>query len=355
MKSKRFFIVSIIVLLSQLGFGFDDKSAPSLPGINQQLGATKTPTDAKILCYKLAPVSRSALQPYILVPAADNSDFPNGICAEVDDDHPLVQRDKIAIGIYGDKAAWSAIELINLNITFQKGSTLNPAPVRQTVSTSNTFVFAEQKDHAEYVEWPVPIAGDTIPEITVKVLYRSGKTEELLTLLDQTYPQVHNLSYFNISTGVVASTLHDPTFARVQTAAAVGTPNQPGFQPATFATQQTAGDPVIAPVLMFTFYYPPFDAERSWHKGDLIPQPNIGFSLTSPSTDFFVGGASEIQRHVQLVAGLHIGKITELPTVPFDDPTSNAAPITRKSFHFGAFYGLTFNIDFIKGLFGGSK
>lgn len=376
----------------------DDNAAPSLTGVVALPGDTTPPTDSKTktLCFDLLPVQKSKLQPYYLFPDGDQSHFPGLInkCAKIDEKHPLLKGDKIAVGIYADKNDWYKVELLNLNITAPAATPLNPAPVRATVTLPQiNYNVLERQYQTFYIKWPSPLAGDTVPEITVKALYYSqaeaddnddsdatgkkenkpqskrkatkdqskkpvGETkpenqEELISIWDETYPQIHNPSYFNIATGVVGSTLHNPTFSRVQTSAQVGQPSDPNFVAAHFATQRTANDPVIAPVLMFTVYVRPFDAERSWHPKDLIPEPSIGFSLTSPADDFFFGASTEIFRHVQAVAGLHVGKVNELASVPFDDPTSNAAPLVNQEFHLGFYGGLTFNIDFIKGLFGG--
>ena len=114
---------------------------------------------------------------------------------------------------------------------------------------------------------------------------------------------------------------------------------------------------VVVPVLFFTSYlFHKIDPEAPFEKWDLVPQPSLGFSLTSPSGDFFFGGTSEFfVRNVQLVYGLHYGQTTHLVPNQVNDPASKDAQATQKVFNKGAFAGLTFNIDFIKGLFGGGK
>ena len=109
-------------------------------------------------------------------------------------------------------------------------------------------------------------------------------------------------------------------------------------------------------MLFFTAYlFHPIDAEVPFERMDLLPQPSVGFSLTSPSGDLFIGGSSEFfKRNVQLVYGYHYGQTTHLVPGQIDHPLSKDAPQTTKRFDGGAFVGLTFNIDFIKGLFGGA-
>jgi hypothetical protein len=231
---------------------------------------------------------------------------------------------------------------------------------------------------AFYVPWPIKLGGDTIPTITVTALYRppaavsavitnssptpkdgaptttvststtvTPSPDQAITLLSMPLPQVHPLYYYNVAMGVVASTVHNPSFYRLQQTA-----QSPGIA-ASYATVRDNGDPSIAPVVLFTAYFCPLDAERRWNPKDLIPGLSFGFSLTSPSTSFYVGASVEIRRNVQFVAGLNVAKVTALAPVGFVDPASSAAPVTKQSFRKGGFAGLTLNIDFIKGLFGG--
>ena len=175
------------------------------------------------------------------------------------------------------------------------------------------------------------------------------KPESTVTLHQVAYPQVHSLSYFNIATGVVGSTIHNPSFIRSKTALASGS------TPAQFATVKDNGDPTVHPVLFFSAYlFHPLDAETQFHWSDMIPAPGVGFSLTAPAGNFFFGGSSEFfRRNVQIIYGLHYGQVTHLAPTGVDDPSSSTAPVTQQRFSRGAFAGLTFNIDFIKGLFGG--
>ena len=343
--------------LSQHAYGQDSGgNPPAFSGVvvRGKDYASSKPSDFRetvLLCFTLVSVSSLSVQPYILQPGYLQGD-PKAPCSTIDEKHPLVDGQKLVIAIAARQDMWGKkIELINVNLTTQQATPLNPAPVRGVVTPRGLSV----KTGILYVPWPSRLAGDTVAEVTIKMLYLppgSGAKETVISLLDMSYPQVHSLSHYNVATGVVGSTVENPSFFRVQTSAASGTPGSPGFTPAQFKTIKNGGDPEVAPVLMFTIYVPPFDAERAWRAKDLIPQPSFGFSLSSPSTDFFFGASSEIRRNIQFVAGLHVGKVTTLVQPAFDDPTSSTAPQTQQSFAKGAFFGLTFNIDFIKGLFG---
>jgi phosphoribosyl-AMP cyclohydrolase len=183
--------------------------------------------------------------------------------------------------------------------------------------------------------------------------------EKLLTLLNVTYAQVHSLYTFNIATGMIYSWLRNPSWTREETSGAIPCPSgQTGCVPVPemYATVANPAPREIDPVLFFTVYaFGKFDAERKWHWTDLKPEPSIGLSLSSPSTDFFGGGSSEVWRGVQVVYGVHRGKINALTPTLTNDPTSSAAPLTTTHFANKFFFGVTFNITFIQTLFGGGK
>jgi hypothetical protein len=56
-------------------------------------------------------------------------------------------------------------------------------------------------------------------------------------------------------------------------------------------------------------------------------------------------------RNVQLVYGAHLGRVPKLGANGSQNPTDSTAPQTTTSLHVGPFVGLTFNLDFLKGLF----
>ncbi len=166
------------------------------------------------------------------------------------------------------------------------------------------------------------------------------------------YPQIHALYPYNISTGLLISSLRDPTFTKNKTKAAVLDDAGKVKTPAEYQVVTDKGEPRPMPALFFTWYVKSFDAQRKWTPGDLIPRPSLGFSLTAPSENFFFGGSSEITRNVQLAAGWHYGKVTVRGPIPVDDANIDTVPATVKRFQSGAYFGLTFNIAFIKALFG---
>ena len=189
----------------------------------------------------------------------------------------------------------------------------------------------------------------------------SAPSEETLNLLNATYHQTHNLSRYNVATGMIYSTLRSPSWTRQEVAAPVtcpvGSPQPCVPSPALY---QTVPNPpsshAIDPVLFFMVYLKRLDSERKWHPSDMIPALNLGLSLSSPATDYFFGLSSEVFfRGVQIVGGRHIGKVNELAPPGVNDPTSSAAPAIVTRFHPAWYFGLTFNINFIQSLFSPGK
>jgi hypothetical protein len=317
-----------------------------------------------------APPSVKMVQPFYLVPAKDDptkKDNPTKKDDPTKKDNPtkLYAGQKLIVQIvYPIKpalppdaaiaAVTATIPLITIDIGSTQATAINPNPVRQTQGISTLLSLSastkiEPVDKLYACAYKEPLIGDTIPTVTITALVATPT--DPLTLLQASLPQVHTLSYFNVATGIVASTIRDKSFPRVPSATATAT------NPAQYTTVPQNADPNIMPVLFFTAYLiRPIDAEVPFERQDWTPEPSIGFSLTSPATDFFFGGSSEFfKRNVQLVYGLHHGQTTHLVPGQANDPTSKDAPQTQKRFDNGAFVGLTFNIDFIKGLFSGGK
>jgi hypothetical protein len=161
-------------------------------------------------------------------------------------------------------------------------------------------------------------------------------SDQPINLLTYTLPQVHTLSYFNLTSGIVVSSIKTASFTNT------GTPTAPTW---ISTTNSITFDPILA----LTAYFKPIDAERPWQRSDLIPGMSIAFSLSSPTTNFYFGGSSEFPklRNVQLIYGLSLFRTSTLEP-PY---TSNTA-VTKQSFSAGGFAGVTFNIlGFIQTLF----
>jgi len=162
-------------------------------------------------------------------------------------------------------------------------------------------------------------------------------SDQTVNLLNYTYAQAHALSRFNLASGVVFDFIKPPNLSNV------GSQSSPNYV-------STAGAPLIDAVLAVTVYFKPIDAERQFHKSDLIPGGTVGFSLTSPSSNFYVGGSSEFFiRNLQIMGGAAFLKVSELgPTA--SGSTTVTSTIQQEKVR--GFFGISFNISgFLQSLF----
>jgi hypothetical protein len=161
-------------------------------------------------------------------------------------------------------------------------------------------------------------------------------SDQTLNLLSYTLPQVHALSYFNLASGVVVSSIKTNSFVNT------GTSSAPNWT-------STKNGITVDPILALTAYFKPIDAERPWRKSDLIPGATLAFSLSSPTTNFYFGASSEFPklRNVQMTYGFSLVRGSVL-----EPPFTSSAAVTNPHFFKGGFVGLTFNITgFIQSLF----
>jgi hypothetical protein len=168
--------------------------------------------------------------------------------------------------------------------------------------------------------------------------------DQTLPILNQPLPQTHSLYYYNVSSGVFVTTIRTRSF---------------GFAAGSSSTTnsgtpiQTGSSLIVDPVISLTRYLKPFDAERHWQPADLFPGITLSFSLSAPTSNFYVGGSSEFQRYLQLNYGFAIAKTPKLTPQAFV-PSSATSPPTVQVFSKGAYLGLTFNISgLIQGLSSG--
>jgi hypothetical protein len=148
---------------------------------------------------------------------------------------------------------------------------------------------------------------------------------------------------YNLASGVIVSTIRTPSFA-FSTALATnnGTP------------LQTGSTLLVDPVIFLGRYLKPFDAESLERKGDILASTavNLGFSLSSPTNNFYLGGSNELLRYVQFNYGFALARVPKLAADTFV-LGSATTPNTVQVFKKGAYFGLSFNISgFVQGLTG---
>jgi hypothetical protein len=252
---------------------------------------------------------------------------------------------------------------------------------------------------------PFPItwqdAGTTAPQSVA-----SGQpADQTVSLINLTLPQTHSLSYFNIAAGVIVDFKSPPVFGWVPASGFTGLPSNftpagptsttsatvsysvdpktgctispiPPTPPSTTPTgnyyayecptQVSTGPKPVDPVLVLTGYFPPVDAEvpwriasRNWWR-DVLPGPSIGISLSSPASNFYIGGSNEfLVRNLQLFYGVAFHNIPNAlapgSTQPLWGGTGTAPTVgTISRLQKGFFFGATFNLSgFVQSLFGG--
>ena len=105
-----------------------------------------------------------------------------------------------------------------------------------------------------------------------------------------------------------------------------------------------------------TVYIKPVDPLRPMSKWDRItPSPTFGFAFVDPHENAFVGASIEPLRSLQVLAGLHFGKTSHERTAENtdkNDPLSATPKVTDKKFEARFFVGVSFNVNFIKTMFG---
>jgi hypothetical protein len=180
--------------------------------------------------------------------------------------------------------------------------------------------------------------------------------DQTVALLNFQFAQSHTLTYYNLASGVVYS------FNKSRTFGFTGCP-----PPATAMCMptQTGSSAIVDPVLLFTIYPFPWDAEAHCpHNFCLIhPRTNppgfsFGLSLSSPSSSFYAGASFEVLRLLQLFGGYNWSKSAALAPSTTSQPsmaTSSGTPVTIQKFYGAPALGLTFNVSgFIQGVVGGA-
>jgi hypothetical protein len=86
------------------------------------------------------------------------------------------------------------------------------------------------------------------------------------------------------------------------------------------------------------------------------PGLNVGFSLTSPTSSFYLGLSLELFRNIELVLGDNFQIVQRLPSPPVAISNAATTATTSSTFANGVSAGLTFNISgFIQGVVGSAS
>jgi hypothetical protein len=200
---------------------------------------------------------------------------------------------------------------------------------------------------------PSAITWQDVGAATPATVTGGQPADQNVSLLNLQLPQAHTLSYYNLSAGVVYSTVHSRTYGVPPTM-----PGQTGMTLISTDTETLTSDTAtVDPVLLLTTYPWPIDAERACGFKCIYktnPGLSIGLSLASPASSFYAGASFELFRNMQLVLGVNWAKEARLPSPAVQITATTTTAVTRQEFSRGVFYGVTFNVSgFVQRLFGG--
>lgn len=271
-----------------------------------------------------------------------------------------------------------------LSFTTDKGTPPDLAPVRPTTQLSAQARDAHRFDTSRALrDFVMPFGGGFPPHTIIKASISSvlnalkedsisittstpsddgdGKTTKLATevknvqlIKDDLYPQIRPLYRFNFTTGVVFSFLRDPTNIRVKTE--LDDPATTDKKEDRYKDGTIKGDVSVIPMFAVTVYPTLLDISAPMSIWDRVrPSPTFGFAFVNPQENAFVGASIEPLRSMQFLVGVHVGKVSKersAENTDKDDPASTTVKTTDKRFGTSLFIGASFNVNFVKTMFG---
>lgn len=264
------------------------------------------------------------------------------------------------------------------------GTPINSTPVRPTFDIKLQAGRDEPRYNSTeaYVDYVIPIgrtlAGDEILKVTLSTYLRhrtsdtritktetgastekgtgtvteqqEDKSEVVDLIAKDQWPQVRPLYVYNLAAGVFGSRLSNPSFVKVLSVA--NDPTTDANETRYRIETRNPGDRVM-PTVAFSWAYVPVDTQRGLSWRDLLPRPTLAFSLTSPADDMFGGISLEIVRNTHVFVGVHYGKVKRIvPRADVGEDSVETPPLTDEKRDTALALGLSFNIGFIKELFG---
>lgn len=195
---------------------------------------------------------------------------------------------------------------------------------------------------------------NAIPEVSI-FTERPSATDpaklETVTLVEKVrYPQFRAKYHYAVTTGAFFSGLRSHAFSKVKV-----TPDNPDTKDvdeSAYRTDRVQTGRQARPAVAVSFSIPGVDVQRNCGRDCLIPFLTLGFGLTSPKDDVFLGASFTPRRNLFLFIGAHRGVVKSV--VPRDEVTeqANATPpetVDRATWSWST--GLSFNFPFITQLF----
>jgi hypothetical protein len=252
-----------------------------------------------------------------------------------------------------------------LQVTLTEAAEPNPAPLRPVYDAATKAFKCSPCPAPEppatrlpYTDEILPadreLRGGNVPDvgITYPVDGDDGEKSEPVTVVRSVLPQVRSLYRFNLSAGMALSSLDEVKYSRKTLTA--DDPDTADVHEGAYQTVKTGNTFQIQPLVAFTVYWLPMDIQETFAWTDLLPSPTIGFGLLSPLDNLYLGFSHEFVRNLQLVWGLHLGKVTHLLDEDADalELRFADAPKTVQAFEAGLFGSIQFNFNFFARMFG---
>ena len=358
--------------------------------------------------------ARSVFYDFIVTPQG----APPGFLLALRPEYPVVTEDDRLYAIVTNRTLRDHAYGFTLSVTRQSAPPPNLGAVRPTFDVSKPVAWVHPTVHIDI--GPVPglpcpepkqaqppidaesletairdsvlpfqerLRGNDIPVVTISTYARQTTTDKSTTkvdsgketvvketiteakpvdvLKDVKYPQVRALYRFNFSTGVALSSLREPSFTTVKTAA--DNPDTATVNESRFRLEETPGERRTLPLFLLSTHARRVDIQEPvWRRclrflacpgWRALPAASFGFALTSPADNFFVGATTEVLENIHLFVGAHNGKVSsrivlardengvEVPIENLDRDGTNPPTVPTRRWEFA--WGVHFNINII--------
>lgn len=274
-------------------------STSGLAGLSYAAGDWNTvmPTDDKrvILCYRLVPTN-SASQPFTLEPTDFKQNDPDPTiaqfwkdkkkspCTTVDNTHPLLERQILVVAIDArDTNAkheptntplnTARMTVLNINLTTQPGTPLNPAPVRPSLSTAS-ITAVNLGPSIYYLRWPIQLLGDTVPTLNINTVYVGPASGDFwnpntVYAAGSVVTPVPNNGHFYVAMSEGRSQASQPAFS-------IATPATVTDSPVAGAPRLEWSDLGTTPPIGTSSPYGVWSANKQYNQGSVIANPING-------------------------------------------------------------------------------
>jgi hypothetical protein len=283
-------------------------------------------------------------------------------------DYPLLTQNDYIYAVVINRVDEIHSSPFYLTVTSEQGDFVQPTPVRPAAQVSllsgtgeSQFIDQIKAYRDEILPFGRTFPGNQILTVSISTYtevttqdkkttgttYTETKTVEnkLVNLIDSVrYPQIRTFYRYNLTPGLIYSTLRNSIFEKVK--------YQNAESEILYRIDETKDSKSIGAIIAFTIYTKKKDIHIPLTlKEMLIPNLTIAFNLLNPNPtkNIYFGFSHEFPvRNMQLFYGAHYGEVDELMIRnEVDENKDPTAPKTTVKHKWGFVIGLKFNIDFL--------